>query len=153
MALDRARAHLKKFGLEDRIRLADTSTATVELAAAAVGVAPGCIAKTLSFIVKDRVVLVVCEGMARVDNRKFKDYFHAKAKMIPGGDVQRLTGHEPGGVCPFGVNDGVEVFLDVSLKQHDIVFPAAGTDNSSVRLSIEELEKCSESLGWVDICR
>lgn len=153
MALDRARAHLKKFGLEDRIRLADTSTATVELAAAAVGVAPGCIAKTLSFIVKDRVVLVVCEGMARVDNRKFKDYFHAKAKMIPGGDVQRLTGHEPGGVCPFGVNDGVEVLLDVSLKQHDIVFPAAGTDNSSVRLSIEELEKCSESLGWVDICR
>lgn len=153
MSLERAKEHLKKYGLEDRIRLTDSSSATVELAALAVGVEPGRIAKTLSFIVDGRPVLILAEGTARIDNRKYKNTFHAKAKMIPSDQVEELVGHAPGGVCPFGINEGIPVYLDVSLKKYETVFPATGTGNSDIELTIPELEKCSEMTGWVDVCK
>ena len=144
MSLERARKHLEKYGLAERIHLTEESSATVELAALAVGVEPGRIAKTLSFMIDGRPALILAEGTARIDNRKFKDTFHTKAKMI---------GHAPGGVCPFGINDGIPVYLDDSLKKYETVFPAAGTGNSDIELTIPELEECSEMTGWVDVCR
>lgn len=153
MSLERAREHLQKYHLDGRIHLTEESSATVELAAKAVGVEPGRIAKTLSFIVKGEPVLVLAEGTARIDNRKFKDTFKAKAVMISPDQVEELVGHAPGGVCPFGVKEGVRVYLDESLKKYETVFPAAGTGNSDIELSIPELEACSESLGWVNVCR
>jgi len=157
MSLERAKIHLMKYDLADRIMLSDQSTATVELAAQAFGVEPGMIAKTLSFLVKEdggiKPVLVIAEGMARIDNRKYKDTFHCKASMIPHDDVEKLIGHAVGGVCPFGAKPGVGIYLDESLKKWDTVYPAAGTDNSAIRLSIPELEKASEAIGWVDVCK
>lgn len=153
MGLEQARDWLKKYELEDRITLLSESSATVELAAEAVGVEPDMIAKTLSFMVKDDAVLILASGLSKVDNRKFKDKFHTKAKMISYDQVEEIIGHAPGGVCPFGVKDGVKVYLDVSLKKHEIVYPAAGTGNSAVRLTIPELEKCSGYLEWVDVCK
>ena len=122
-------------------------------AAEALGCAPGMIAKTLSFLQNGAPVLILAEGMARIDNRKYKDGFGCKAVMISGDDVERLVGHGVGGVCPFGVNEGVTVYLDESLKQHETVYPAAGNDHSAVRLMVSELEKVSGSAGWVDVCK
>lgn len=153
MSLEKARKHLEKFGLADRIKIMDESSATVELAAEAVGVEPGRIAKTLSFLVHDEPVLILTEGTARIDNKKYKAKFHTKAKMIPAAEVEERIGHAPGGVCPFGVSEGTQVYLDVTLKKYDVVYPAAGTDHSAVELSIPELEKCSGSMGWVDVCK
>ena len=153
MSLERARKHLEKYGLAERIHLTEESSATVELAALAVGVGPGRIAKTLSFMIDGRPALILAEGTARIDNRKFKDTFHTKAKMIPSDQVEDLVGHAPGGVCPFGINDGIPVYLDDSLKKCKTVFPAAGTGNSDIELTIPELEECSEMTGWVDVCR
>ena len=153
MSLERARKHLERYGLADRIRLTEESSATVELAAKAVGVEPGRIAKTLSFIIDGRPALILAEGTARIDNRKFKDRFHTKAKMIPADDVEELVGHAPGGVCPFGINEGIPVYLDVSLEKYDTVFPATGADNSDIELTIPELERCSEAVGWLDVCK
>lgn len=153
MSLERAAAYLKEKGLEDRIIIPEHSSATVAEAAEALGCEPGMIAKTLSFLQGDQAVLIVVEGMARIDNRKYKERFGCKAKMIPAEMVGPLTGHEIGGVCPFGVNEGVSVYLDESLRKHEIVYPAAGTDHSGVKLTIPELEKCSGSKGWVDVCR
>ena len=153
MSLEKARKHLQKYQLESRIHLTEESSATVELAAKAVGVEPGRIAKTLSFLVKGEPILVLAEGTARIDNRKYKDTFQAKAVMIPPDQVEELVGHAPGGVCPFGVNEGVKVYLDESLKKYETVFPAAGTGNSDIELTIPELEACSESLGWVNVCK
>lgn len=153
MSFEKASKYLREMGLEDRIIVPDRSSATVELAAEAIGVTPGEIAKTLSFLTKEGPVLVIAEGTARVDNRKFKDTFHTKAKMIPGGDVEALVGHAPGGVCPFGINEGVPVYMDESLKKYEAVYPAAGDDHSAVRLTVGELEKASRSLGWVDVCK
>lgn len=153
MSLERARKHLEKYGLADKIHLTEESSATVELAAAAVGVEPGRIAKTLSFLVDGKPVLVLAEGTARIDNHKFKEAFHTKAKMIPASDVEELVGHAPGGVCPFGINEGIPVYLDVSLKKYETVFPAAGTSNSDIELTIPELERASESQGWIDVCK
>ena len=131
MSLERARKHLEKYGLAERIHLTEESSATVELAALAVGVEPGRIAKTLSFMIDGRPALILAEGTARIDNRKFKDTFHTKAKMIPSDQVEELVGHAPGGVCPFGINDGIPVYLDDSLKKYETVFPAAGTGTVS----------------------
>ena len=153
MSFEKATAYLKKLGLEDRIIVPETSSATVELAAAAIGVTPGEIAKTLSFLTKEGPVLVIAEGTARVDNRKFKDTFHIKAKMIPGDQVEDLVGHAPGGVCPFGIKENVPVFMDESLRKYEIVYPAAGDDHSAVKLTVEELEKVSGASGWVDVCK
>ena len=153
MSFERASGYLRSIGLEDRIIVPEASSATVELAAQAIGVTPGEIAKTLSFITKEGPVLVIAEGTARVDNHKYKETFHTKAKMIPGDRVEELVGHAPGGVCPFGIQDGVPVYMDESLRKYEIVYPAAGDDHSAVRLTVAELEQASRACGWVDVCK
>lgn len=153
MSIERARAWLARYGLEERIQEFAVSSATVELAAAALGCEPSHIAKTLSFALGEGCVLVVAAGDARVDNAKYKAFFGVKAKMLPAGQVEALVGHGVGGVCPFGVNEGVKVYLDESLKRFETVWPAAGTAASAVRLSLPELERASASLGWVDVCK
>ena len=153
MSFEKAVNYLREKGMEDRVIVPEASSATVELAAQAIGVTPGEIAKTLSFITKEGPVLVIAEGTARVDNRKYKDTFHTKAKMIPGDQVEELIGHAPGGVCPFGIKEGVPVYMDESLRKYALVYPAAGDDHSAVRLTVEELEQVSGSIGWGDVCK
>ena len=153
MAYERARNYLREKGLEDHIIIPEHSSATVAEAAEALGCEPGMIAKTLSFLQGDNAVLILAEGMARVDNKKYKARFGCKAKMIPYDQVEELVGHDVGGVCPFGVNPGVTVYLDESLRQHSTVYPAAGTDHSAVRLTIEELEYACSNAEWVDVCK
>ena len=153
MSFEKAVTFLREKGMEDRVIVPEASSATVELAAQAIGVTLGEIAKTLSFITKEGPVLVIAEGTARVDNRKYKDTFHTKAKMIPGDQVEELIGHAPGGVCPFGIKEGVPVYMDESLRKYALVYPAAGDDHSAVRLTVEELEQVSGSIGWVDVCK
>ena len=153
MSLERAKAHLERFGLADRIQLFDVSSATVELAAQAVGCEPARIAKTLSFLLPEGPVLILAAGDARIDNSKYKAQFHTKAKMIPHDQVEELIGHGVGGVCPFGVKEGVPVWLDESLRRFDLVYPAAGTSNSAAKLTLAELEQASQALGWVDVCK
>jgi len=140
MSLTKATNYLKEKGYADYIIILEQSTATVMEAADALGVKPGMIAKTMSFMQGDKAVLIMTEGTARIDNRKYKDYFHNKAKMIPFEEVENVIGHAPGGVCPFGINDGIDVYLDESLKRYDTVYPAAGDDHSAVKLTIPELE-------------
>lgn len=153
MSMEKARAHLAKFGLEDRIQEFDVSSATVELAAQAVGVEGARIAKTLSFQLEDGCILIVAAGDARIDNHKYKSVFHKKASMPSPEVVLNEIGHPVGGVCPFGINPGVPVYLDESLKRFDTVYPAAGTANSAVELSIEELYRCSGATAWIDVCK
>lgn len=153
MSLERAETYLKEKGFLDHVIELKDSTATVVLAAEALGVQPGMIAKTMSFLQGEQPVLILTEGTARIDNRKYKDTFHVKAKMIPFEEVEAVIGHAPGGVCPFGINEGIEVYLDESLKQFDTVYPAAGNDHSAVRLTIPELEQVAGARGWVDVCK
>lgn len=153
MSIQKVREYLAAYGAADRIREFDVSSATVELAAKALGCAESRIAKTLSFMLGDRVVLVVAAGDVKVDNRKYKDFFGGKAKMLAREDAERLTGHAVGGVCPFAVNDGVEVWLDESLKRFDTVFPACGSASSAIELTLDELEKFSRAKGWTDVCK
>ena len=153
MYIKKVREYLAAYGAADRIREFDVSSATVELAAKALGCAESRIAKTLSFMLGDRVVLVVAAGDVKVDNRKYKDFFGGKAKMLAREDAERLTGHAVGGVCPFAVNDGVEVWLDESLKRFDTVFPACGSASSAIELTLDELEKFSRAKGWTDVCK
>ena len=153
MAFERAKAYLEEKGFGDRVIVPEHSSATVEAAAEALGCTPAMIAKSLSFLQGEEAVLVLAEGTARVDNKKYKDTFHCKAKMIPGDLVEEKIGHAVGGVCPFGVNEGVKVYLDESLKRHETVYPACGSDHSAVRLSIPGLEACSGYLSWVDVCK
>lgn len=153
MSIEKVRAYLNGIRLADRIMEFSQSSATVELAAQALGCEPARIAKTMSFLLGEETILILTAGDAKVDNRKYKDTFHTKAKMIPREDVERLTGHAPGGVCPFAVPETVRVYLDVSLKPFDVVYPAAGSGNSAVRLTVDELEKASGSVGWVDVCK
>ena len=151
MSFERARAHFEKWNMQDRVLVAETSSATVALAAQAFGVEEARIAKTLSFLVDDAPVLIVAAGDVRVDNRKFKDAFHTKAKMLTPQQAEELIGHAVGGVCPFGVNGGVKVYLDESLRRFETVFPACGSSNSAIELTIPELEETSGALGWVDV--
>ena len=153
MAFERAKNYLEQFGLADRIIVTQHSSATVAEAAEALGGDEGMIAKTLSFLQEDRPVLILADGVARVDNRKYKDRFGCKARMIPAELVERLTGHDIGGVCPFGVNEGVTVYLDESLRKHEIIYPAAGTDHSGVKLTVAELERCCGFPEWVDVSK
>ena len=153
MSIEKVREYLKKFGLDNKIMEFDVSSATVKEAAIALNCKEQEIAKTLSFIVNDRPVLVVTAGDSKVDNSKFKTKFNVKAKMIPFDDVERLVGYAVGGVCPFGVNEDVDVFLDESLKRFDTVYPACGSSNSAIKLSIEELEKASNYKEWIDVCK
>ena len=151
MSFERAKEHLEKFGLSDRIIEFTVSSATVALAAEAVGTEPSKIAKSLSFITPDGPILVVAAGDAKIDNHKFKEYFRVKAKMIPYEDVERIIGHGVGGVCPFGVNDDVRVYLDESLYRFDVVYPAAGTAASAVRLTVSELEEASKYVAKIGV--
>lgn len=153
MSIERVRAYLEPLGMADRIQEFDVSSATVELAAKALGVAPERIAKTLSFQLGDRVILVVAAGDAKVDNRRYKDAFGGKAKMLTAQEAVDLVGHAVGGVCPFAVNDGVEIYLDQSLRRFDTVFPAAGSANSAIELTCSQLEELSGSTAWVDVCK
>jgi len=153
MSIERARAHLKKHGLEDRIKELDVSSATVALAAQALHCEPERIAKTLSFEKDDSAILVLAAGDARIDNAKFKAQFGVKARMLSADKVEPLIGHGIGGVCPFGVNEGIPVYLDESLRRFDFVYPAAGTSASAVYLTLPELERASEFIGWVDVCK
>ena len=153
MSIDAAKDYLREKGLEDRIIILDATTATVEAAAEALGVRPAEIAKTLSFLIGDKPILILTEGTARIDNKKYKQAFGAKAKMIPPGDVEALVGHAPGGVCPFGVKDGVTVYFDESLRKFDIMYPAAGADHTAVKLTIPELEYAVKPEAWVDVTK
>ena len=152
MSIERVRAFMRERNMEDRILEFDVSSATVALAAEAVGCAPERIAKTLSFLVDGGAVLVVAAGDARVDNPKFKAQFHTKAKMLSPEEAVNLVGHAVGGVCPFAVNEGVKVYLDESLRRFQTVFPACGSANSAIELSLPELEQLSGG-EWIDVCK
>ncbi len=153
MSLEKAKAYLAEKGYADHVIELEDSSATVQLAAQALGVEPGMIAKTMSFLIGEEAILILTEGTAKVDNRKYKDTFHMKAKMIPFEEVENWIGHAPGGVCPFGIKEGIKVYLDESLKQFDTVYPAAGNDHSAVKLTIAELEEVAGAAGWVDVCK
>lgn len=154
MSIEACRAYFRALGRESDILEFDVSSATVELAAQAVGVEPARIAKTLSFLVEDACVLIVAAGDAKIDNSKFKAQFHTKAKMLTPEQVEAFTGHAVGGVCPFGIdNPAVTAYLDVSLRRFDTVYPAAGNAASAVRLSCGELDILSNSSGWIDVCK
>ena len=153
MSQEKAEIYLKEKGMLDRVTRLEDSTATVTQAAEALGVEPGMIAKTMSFLQNDQPVLILTEGTAKIDNRKYKDTFHVKAKMIPFEEIEHWIGHAPGGVCPFGINEGVVVYLDESLRQFETVYPAAGDDHSAVQLSVDELEQICGAKGWIDVCK
>lgn len=153
MAIDKVKAYFNEFGIQDRILEFDVSTATVELAAQAVGVEPARIAKTLSFWVKETPILIVVAGDAKIDNPKYKAKFAAKAKMMSFEDAESVIGHAVGGVCPFAVNEGVEVYLDESLKRFTTVFPACGSSNSAIEMTMEDLERYSGFKEWVNVSK
>ena len=153
MSIEKVRKYFSSLGIEDRILEFDVSSATVELAAKALNTEGKRIAKTLSFLVGERAVLVVAAGDAKIDNKKYKAFFHTKAKMLSPEQVTELIGHAVGGVCPFAVKSGVDVYLDESLKRFETVFPACGSSNSAVELTIPELEKYSGFKEWIDVCK
>lgn len=153
MSIEKVKEYFRQYGMEDRVWEKEHSSATVEEAAEALGCEPQRIAKTLSFQAGDRVVLVVTAGDRKIDNKKYREQFGCKAKMLKFEEVEDLVGHAVGGVCPFAVRERVEVYLDESLKRFETVFPAAGSSNSMIELSIEELERYSHSLQWVDVCK
>ena len=153
MAIEKVKAYFKTQGMEERIQEFEVSSATVALAAQALGCDENRIAKTLSFHVGEKVVLIVAAGDAKIDNAKYKAFFGAKAKMLAFEEAEALIGHAVGGVCPFAVNEGVEVYLDESLKRFETVFPACGSSNSAIELTISELEQHSNSIKWIDVCK
>lgn len=152
MAIEQARAYLKKYGVEDRIMEFSQSSATVELAAMAVGCEAGEIAKSLTFMVENGPIMIVVAGDAKISNSKYKAEFGKKAKMLTPDEVLSFIGHAVGGVCPFGIKEGVSVYLDKTLKKHDKVYPACGSSNSAIGLTIDELEQISGAIKWVDVC-
>lgn len=153
MSIERVRRQFKELGIEDRIVELDQSSATVELAAHALGCQPRDIAKTLAFDVDGDTIVIVAIGDARIDNAKYKNTFGKKAKMLHGDQVEERTGHAIGGVCPFGLKEGVKVYLDRSLKQLEYVYPACGSSNSCIRMCVEELEKTTNPIDWIDVCK
>ena len=154
MSVEKVREYLKGYGMAERMREFTVSSATVELAAVAVGVEPARIAKTLSFKVDETPILVVAAGDAKVDNSKYKHFFHTKAKMLTPDEVTEMIGHAIGGVCPFGIKEGVKVYLDESMKRFDSVFPAAGSSNSAIELTCDQLEQVAQNCqGWGDFCK
>ena len=153
MSIERCRAFFAEYGMEDKILEFPVSSATVDLAAVAVGVIPARIAKTLSFHGPEGCILVVAAGDARVDNKKYKAAFGLKAKMLTAEEAVEMTGHAVGGVCPFALNEGVRVYLDESLRRFGTVFPAAGSSNSAIELTCDQLERYSRAESWVDVCK
>ena len=153
MAIEKVREYFRQFGMEDRVREFEVSSATVDLAAAALGCEPCRIAKTLSFMTEEGPVLIVAAGDAKIDNTKYKAQFHTKAKMLTPDEAVELVGHAVGGVCPFAINDGVKVYLDESLRRFETVFPAAGSGSSAIELTLAELEHYSNCTVWIDVCK
>ena len=153
MAIEKVKEYFKKYGMESRIREFEVSSATVELAAEALHCEPCRIAKTLSFMVDEHPILIVAAGDAKIDNPKYKAQFGTKAKMLTPDEVQTMIGHAVGGVCPFALNSGVVSYLDISLKRFQTIFPACGSSNSAIELTIEELEQCSDYAAWIDVCK
>ena len=153
MSIEKVRAYFKTLGIDDRIQELDASSATVELAAQALGVEGKRIAKTLSFLLDSSCILIVAAGDARIDNVRYKAYFGQKAKMLPHDDVPAYVGHAVGGVCPFAVKEGVKVYLDASLRRFETVFPACGSSNSAIELTLPELEQYAHAEGWIDVCK
>ena len=153
MSIEKVKAYFSQYGITDRVREFEVSSATVELAAQALNCEPCRIAKTLSFMVDGHAVLIVTAGDAKIDNPKYKAQFGTKAKMLTPDEAEMLIGHAVGGVCPFAVNEGVTVYLDCSLKRFETVFPACGSSNSAIELTIAELEKYSGFPSWVDVCK
>ena len=154
MSFEKVKAWFDSIGMGDRVKHFELSSATVELAAQAVGTAPAQIAKTLSFLVDEQPILIVAAGDAKIDNAKYKAKFAAKAKMLTFDEVEALVGHAVGGVCPFAINEGVEVYLDESLKRFETVFPACGSGNSAIELTCAELERYACAfVEWVDVCK
>lgn len=154
MAIEAVRAYLAKYGREGDVMEKELSSATVELAAQAVGVEPARIAKTLAFYGENgQAVLIACAGDAKIDNRKFKDQFGMKARMLAGEDVERLTGHAPGGVCPFANPAGTDVYLDESLRRFTTVFPACGSSHSMIELTCDDFYAYAQAQAWIDVCK
>lgn len=153
MSIEKGRAYFRELGIEDRVMEFTVSSATVELAAQALGVEGARIAKTLSFKTEDGCMLILAAGDARIDNKKFKAMFHLKAKMLTPDEVIEMVGHPVGGVCPFGINEGIPVYLDESLKRFETVFPAVGSGNSAIELNLDELYRYSKALAWIDVCK
>ena len=151
MSLESVKEALQKYNAEDRIMIFPESSATVELAAKDIGCEPKQICKTMSLDVEGRTVIIAMAGDARIDNHKYKAYFHKKAKMLKGDEVMERTGHMIGGVCPFGLKEGCEVYLDESMKRFDCVYPACGSYNSAIKVSLEEMERFSNSAQWIDV--
>lgn len=153
MSVEVVKKYFEGTELEGKVLEFEESSATVELAAAAVGTDPDRIAKTLSYILEEGPILIVMSGKSRLDNRKYKDTFHKKAKMIPFDEVEDLVGHPSGGVCPFAVKDGVSIYLDESLKKHETVFPAAGSGNSAIEMTMKQLEEFTKDPKWIDVSK
>ncbi|MGM0918095.1 EBSC protein [Bacillus sp. NMCC4] len=153
MSIKKVKDYFKQYDMDTRIQEFSVSSATVDLAASALGCEPERIAKTLSFLVNGQAILVVTSGDAKVDNKKFKEYFKTKAKMLSPNEVVDLVGHEIGGVCPFAIKNGVSVYLDMSLKRFETVYPACGSSNSAIELTIKQLEKYSGYSQWIDVCK
>lgn len=153
MSFLKAKNYLSKYGFEDRIIEFPISTATVSLAAEALNVSEGEIAKSMAFFIKEKAILVIMAGDKKIDNHKFKEEFDVKAKMISFDEVETVIGHAAGGVCPFGINEGIDIYLDESLKKYKIVYPACGSHSSAVKLKLEELEKCVKYIKWVDVSK
>lgn len=153
MSVDKVRSFFQKYGLDKRIMEFDVSSATVEQAAQALSCRPERIAKTLSFNVNGRTILIVTAGDRKIDNAKYKTKFGTKARMLTADEAEETIGHAVGGICPFGINPDIDVYLDISLKRFDTVFPACGSSNSAIELSIGELEKYSSFSAWVDVCK
>ena len=153
MSVELVKKFFENTELEGKVLEFPTSSATVELAADAVGTEPDRIAKTMAFLLGDEAIVIVVSGLSRIDNKKFKAQFHTKAKMIPFAAVEEYLGHPPGGVCPFALKEGVKVYLDVSLRVHERVFPAAGSENSAIETTIDQLERFTSYEEWVDVCK
>lgn len=153
MSIERVRSYFSQFNIETRILEFEESSATVGLAAKAAGTEPARIAKTMSFWVDDAVILILLAGDAKIDNSKYKAQFHTKAKMLSFDEVEPNIGHGVGGVCPFGINEGIKVYLDISMKRFETVFPAAGSSNSAIELTIDELESYSNAKEWIDVSK
>lgn len=153
MSVDKVKKYFAGYGLESRVLEFDVSSATVELAAAALNCEPGRIAKTLSFLVGEQPILIVSAGDVKIDNAKYKATFGKKAKMLTQEQVTELIGHAVGGVCPFAINPGVDIYLDASLKKYETAFPACGSSNSAIELTIPEMEKYSGYKEWIDVCK
>lgn len=153
MSIEKVKNYFAKYGIENRVREFDVSSATVELAAEALNCKPCMIAKTMLFMTHDGPILIVTAGDMKIDNAKYKAFFNLKAKMLSPEELVELIGHPAGGVCPFGVNDNVKTYLDISLKRFETVFPACGSGNSAIELTISELEKYSNYIQWIDVCK